>query len=197
MGPMASPITSLTLVYSTVYSGADQRNIKAPRHWPLCGEFTGDRWIPRTRASNAENVSIWWRHHDWRLIKTNICISERDIENLPYTHAKIKHSKRAIVVTEYIAAYQSQSWKKYNPACNSKMYLVHDDVIKWKHFPRYWPFVRGIHRSTVNSPHKGQWRGALMFSLICAWINCWVNNREAGDLRCHRAHYDVKVMPGS
>ena len=43
-----------------------------------------------------------------------------------------------------------------------------DDVIKWKHFPRYWPFVRGIHRSPVNSPHKGQWRGALMFSLICA-----------------------------
>ena len=47
----------------------------------------------------------------------------------------------------------------------------HDDVIKWKHFPRYWPFVRGIHRSPVNSPHKGQWRGALMFSLICARIN--------------------------
>ena len=44
----------------------------------------------------------------------------------------------------------------------------HDDVIKWKHFPRYWPFVRGIHRSPVNSPDKGQWRGALMFSLICA-----------------------------
>ena len=47
----------------------------------------------------------------------------------------------------------------------------HDDVIKWKHFPRYWPFVRGIHRSPVNSPHKGQWRGVLIFSLICAWIN--------------------------
>ena len=44
---------------------------------------------------------------------------------------------------------------------------VHDEVIKWKHFPRYWPFVRGIHRWPVNSPHKGQWRGALMFSLIC------------------------------
>ena len=52
-----------------------------------------------------------------------------------------------------------------------------------------------IHRSPVNSPHKGQWRGALMFSLICAWINSWVNNREAGDLRCYCAHYDVTVMP--
>ena len=54
--------------------------------------------------------------------------------------------------------------------------LIHDDVIKWKHFPRYRPYVRGIHRSPVNSPHKGQWRGALMFSLICARINGWVNN---------------------
>ena len=70
----------------------------------------------------------------------------------------------------------------------------HDDVIKWKHFPRYWPFVRGIHRSPVNSPHKGQWRGALMFSLICVWINGWVNNREAGGLRRYCAHYDVIVM---
>ena len=59
--------------------------------------------------------------------------------------------------------------------------MQHVDVIKWKHFPRYWPFVRGIHRSPVNSPHKGQWRGALMFSLICTWINGWVNNGEAGD----------------
>ena len=71
---------------------------------------------------------------------------------------------------------------------------IHDDVIKWKHFQRYWPFVRGIHRSPVNSPHKGQWRGALMFSLICARINSWVNNRAAGDLRCHRAHYDVILI---
>ena len=46
----------------------------------------------------------------------------------------------------------------------------------------------------VNSPHKGQWRGALMFSLILAWINDWVNNREAGDLGRHCRHYDVIVM---
>ena len=37
---------------------------------------------------------------------------------------------------------------------------IHDDVIKWKHFARYWPFMRGIHRSPVNSPHKSQWHGA-------------------------------------
>ena len=66
--------------------------------------------------------------------------------------------------------------------------------MKWKHFPRNWPFVRGIHRSPLNSPHKGQWRGDLMFILICARINGWVNNGEAGDLRRYRAHYDVIVM---
>ena len=72
--------------------------------------------------------------------------------------------------------------------------VQHDDVIKWKHFPRNWPFVWGIHRSPVNSPHKGQWRGALTFSLICGWTNGWVNVRDAGDYRRHRAHYDVIVM---
>ena len=74
------------------------------------------------------------------------------------------------------------------------VWVWHDDVIKWRHFPRYWSFVRGIHRSPVNSPHKGQWRGALMFTLICVWINGCVNNRKAGDLRRHCAHYGVTVM---
>ena len=70
----------------------------------------------------------------------------------------------------------------------------HDDVIEWKHFPRYWPSVRGVHRSPVTSPHKGQWRGALIFHSIYAWINGCVNSRAAGNLRRHRAHYDVIVM---
>ena len=62
MGPIAYQITSLTIVYSFIQRQIKE-NIKAPRHWPLCGEFTGDRWIPAQMASNAENVSIWWRHH--------------------------------------------------------------------------------------------------------------------------------------
>ena len=63
-------------------------------------------------------------------------------------------------------------------------YQTHDDVIEWKHFPR----------SPVNSPHKGQWRGALMFSFIYVGTNGWVNNSKAGDLKRYRAHYDVIVM---
>ena len=68
------------------------------------------------------------------------------------------------------------------------------DVINWKHFPRYWPFVRGIHRSPKNSPHKGRWRGVLILSLICVWKNGWANNREAGDLRRYHTHYDVIII---
>ena len=60
----------------------------------------------------------------------------------------------------------------------------HDHVIKWKHFPRYWPFVRGIHRPVTRS-----------FDVYFdARINGWVNNRAAGDLGHHHAHYDVIVM---
>ena len=76
----------------------------------------------------------------------------------------------------------------------SSYWSFHDDVIKWKYFPRNWPFVRWIPRSAVNSPHKGQWRGALMFFFICARINGWVNNCEAGDLRRLRPHYNITVI---
>ena len=73
MGAIASQITSLTIVYSTVNSDADQRNIKDPRHWPLCGDFTGTGEFPAQRASYAENVFIWWRHHvlDYLLVFWN------------------------------------------------------------------------------------------------------------------------------
>ena len=68
----------------------------------------------------------------------------------------------------------------------------------WRHYMETFSaslaICVGIHRSPVNSLHQGQWRGALMFSLICAWINRWVNYGKAGDLRRHRAHYDVIVM---
>ena len=70
--------------------------------------------------------------------------------------------------------------------------MEHDHVIKWKHFPRYWPFVWGIRRSPVNPP-QSQRHGVLMFPLIR--LNKWLSkDRKAGDLRRHRAHYDVTVM---
>ena len=63
-GAIASQITSLNIVYSTVYSDADQRKYQSSAPLALCGEFTGTGKFPAQMASNAENVSIWWRHHE-------------------------------------------------------------------------------------------------------------------------------------
>ena len=76
----------------------------------------------------------------------------------------------------------------------------HFHASRWRHqmeiFSAFLDNLCGefTHQSSVNFPHKGQWCGALMFSLICAWINGWANNGEAGDLRRHRAHHDIIVM---
>ena len=68
----------------------------------------------------------------------------------------------------------------------------------WRHqmetFSALLALCAGNSPVPVNSPHKGQWLGALMFSFIYAWINDWVNNREAGDLRRQDGHYDLIVM---
>ena len=99
---------------------------------------------------------------------------------------------------------EPQIWYKFNQYQSGKKWV---DNVQWlrftfrpwwchqmEHFPRYWPFVWGIYRSPVNSPDRGQWRGALVFCLVYARTNSWVNNREAGDLRRHRTHNDVGVM---
>ena len=68
----------------------------------------------------------------------------------------------------------------------------------WRHqlktFSVLLVLCEGIHQSPVDSPHKGQWGGALMLFLICVWTNCWANKRDAGDLRRHCAHYDATVI---
>ena len=97
------------------------------------------------------------------------------------------HMPRELQVVYYAGIPWADTQRQHIPR-------IHDDVIKWKHFPRHWLFVRGIHWSTVNSQHQVQWRGALMFSLIFACTNGWVHNREVGYLRRHLAQYDVIVM---
>ena len=77
-----------------------------------------------------------------------------------------------------------QDWASYK----------HDDVIKLKHFPRYWPFVRGVPRSPVNFPHTSQWRGALYVFFDPRMDKGLSTPRYAGDLKRHHAHYDVTVM---
>ena len=104
--------------------------------------------------------------------------------------------RKTITPVSHLSMTQLNMYERYFYAVlqwyGESQYRQYDlgDVINWKQFPRYWPFVWWIHRSPVNSPHKGQWREAL----ICTWIKGWVNNREAVGLRRRRAHYDVTVM---
>ena len=126
-------------------------------------------------------VFLWFYRGFW-------CISilrDRDgIKKLIVCHII---SENGIQLTLNVAKPFVKKITKSNEACR------HNDAIKWKHFLRHWPFVRGIHWSPVNSPHKCQWHEALMFPFMCAWIDGWVNNREAGDVIRHRAHYDATV----
>ena len=108
----------------------------------------------------------------------------RDMTHIPQAYLESPYDKSSVCSQYYDIAlplpwrsYPKLSSSKYQRSrvsdhlCSYKGPVIicwHDDVIKWKHFPHYWPFVRGIHRSPVNSLHKGQWREALMFSLICA-----------------------------
>ena len=100
-------------------------------------------------------------------ISLDFCNKKRQKQNTLW-HTTTKQMKWDINILRYVRIYMYETW--------------------WRHqmetFPRYWPFVWGIHRSPVNSPHKGQWGGALMFSCICARINGWIKivrlvNRDA------------------
>ena len=118
-----------------------------------------------------------------------------------YSICRIKLPTKTFYIGVYLAPqllmltliYESLPHKN-NVICHM-FSVTHDYVMKWKHFPRYWSFVREIRRSPVNYPHKCQWRGVLMFSLICTWLSGWVNNKEPCDLRRHCVHYYVTVMP--
>ena len=106
-------------------------------------------------------------------------------------------------MTTHLLLYFTRYVLQYIPMCQFYgLYCLHEmsrndyrqaykmrmnDVIKWKKIPRYWPFVRGKHRSLVDSPHKDQWRGAFF-----VWVEQTIE--MPGDLRRHRTHYDVIVM---
>ena len=140
--------------------------------------------FPMANSYTAEE--LWMRTTYWQSALMLMPLSSSGYIPPPSSYTSLAifpHSTTSIGSSLYIATI-----------CQRKTWSDHDDAIKWKHFPRYWPFVRGIHQSPVNSPHKGQWRGALMFPLISTWINGWVNNRDTGYLRRLRAHYDVTIM---
>ena len=160
---------------------------------PVTGEF------PAQRASNAENISIWWRHHVNGRINA-ICNQNVDppfstsnvptLTWIPHNEALARNRKCRpggypwlyktgpipfIVVNSLQLPRRLRTRRRnlrviYPHTIGNDLTDTHDDVIKCKHFPRYWPFVRGIHQWPVDSPHKGQLCGVLMFSLIWACL---------------------------
>ena len=199
MGSMASQIISLRIVYSAVYSGADQRKHQSSASLAFV------RGIHRRPVNSPHKWPIMWKMFPFDDVIMNriiVGILINPVGRCLLTNYHQKQSTRAMEIHRYSLiksvyflhfsfsrAALGKHWKIV-PGC--------DELSWWRHqmenFQRYWPFVRGIHRYPVNSPHKGQWRRALMFSLICARVNGWVNNGEAGDLRRNRAHYGVTVM---
>ena len=118
-----------------------------------------------------------WKHPWWGNIVGTHCYCTRSYRTLvaPSTLDSTRTTKTHIqdsplIITPlrklmvFFCVIVVSIWQsKHTTGIHTKSGLPYDDVIKWKHFPRYWPFVRGIHRLPVNSPHKGQWRGVLIF----------------------------------
>ena len=101
---------------------------------------------------------------------------------------------------------ENSGWPSMNVIPITKQFKPHTSFLcnlslcyPWRHqmetFSALLALCLGNSPVTGEFPHKGQWRRALMFSLICTWMKCWVDNHEAGDLILHRTHYDVMVMP--
>ena len=165
MTTMASLITSLAVVYSIVYSRTDQRKHQSSASLALVRGIHRDRWISRTKGQQR---------------------------------GKCFH----LMTSSWEAGALVLEWQAINSHSPDSISLVpcrpSNFTAWWRHqmetFSALLAIVRGIHRSPANSPHKGQWREALMFSLICARINDWVNNGEAGDLIRNCVHYDVTKM---
>ena len=122
------------------------------RTWAM-GSKVNYMIIMRIISSEIRCISINKMLFNIYLGSGNICEANRISMKSIFYHCLNKHAK--IVKFE-----QHLNWRN----C-----VFNDDVIKWKHFPPCWPIERGIHRPQVNTPHKGQWRGALVFCLICVW----------------------------
>ena len=117
-------------------------------------------WKPQPNKTQQSHVDVWIFYGIYAVFMCDI-------------HARLWNNCIRCMPNIFIFMQETECYVRFihwaGDTCSDKIATYsHDDVIKWKHFPRYWPFVRGIHRSPVNSPHKGQWRGALMFSLMCA-----------------------------
>ena len=131
-------------------------------------------------------IDILYLESIWRQSRPTIC------HTIGQCHAKMFFRSNSNILQlseDHIWLYQTTT---------TQQVLVIMFITWWRHqkeeFPALLALCEGNHRSSVDSPYKGQWCGALMFSVICAWTDDWVTNRDAGNLSRHRAHYCVIVM---
>ena len=160
------PVYTIIIVYTTFYWRRRSKKTSKLRVTGLC--------------DGNSPVTIWWRHHGHTDMNANTGIS--------YCLCTLNRRK-------WLKSFPAKS--EARPPASIVLTLFPLNTW-WRHqmetFSALLALCAGNSPVPVNSPHKGQWRGALMFSLIWVWINSWVNNREAGDLRRYRAHCDVIVM---
>ena len=195
MGSMASQITSLAVVYPAVYSGADQRRhqssaslafVRSIHRWLMNSPH---KWRVTRKMFPFDDVIMFCSHPCCRQVNyryENVQMVRQmcyhDMCKILYVRLQLSYIKTHF---HKIRIAMGKAFAKWAPAPNiyvnievpnAYLHPHHDAVIKWKHFPCYCRFVRGIHRSPDS------------------WTNGWANNRDAGDLRRRRAHYDVTVM---
>ena len=133
---------------------------------------------------------------------TTIFIANVATEQAVHSHYVSNHGDKGVPCAFYTAYCDCkvvwQGLVKINLSGRRCEFHLCSEKAWWRHhmetFYALLILCVGNSLAPANSLHKGQWRGALMFSLICAWINGWVNDHEAGDFGCHRAHYYVTVM---
>ena len=127
-------------------------------------------------------------------------IGRFDIYGARYCNEKYCREERAYYIMQWGIDSGDLFWKSVSGVQVQTIYQfslykqTHDDVIRWKHFPRYWPFVRVFTGDRWIPRPKASDTELWCFLFICALINGWVNNCQAGDLRCHRGNYGVTVM---
>ena len=152
-------------------------------YWKLFLENTS---LPRKIKQSCKDFhNPWWRHGMESLCTSPaLCVGNPPIS--------VRFSSYRVSNAEPWCFTCFQSERIQQPSCKWYETPLHDNyVIKLKIFRLTIPWG---HLSPVNSPHKGKWHGALMFSLICARTNSWANHRDAGDLRRHHAHIVVSVI---
>ena len=145
------------------------------------------------RSIPIATLKVYHCHiHSVFFLYTMLCRTEmhkylRIVQWVSFVHLNTAQSTKTTLLLTPTFCENVSVWMTKNYFCIHKSRSIsiflsaitpnyHDDVIRWNHFPCYGPFVRVMHRSPVDSPHKGQWRRALMFSLICAWTNGWAND---------------------